>query len=1245
MSTAPGASCKHCGANLPSADSTCAKCAFGRLFVEDEASPEEDDGQHDTVTDDEDFDSGVFRLQLDLPGYQVGRYVARGGMGLVYQAEHLALNRTVALKVMASASIWSVKQRERFNVEAEAVAQLEHPNIVPVYDVGRWKGRPFIAMRWIDGETLDRWLPRRREELELDSTAGRRGVVQALPRQIIEALVTVSRAVHHAHQRGFLHRDLKPGNIMMDGNGTAYVMDFGLARRLDDSNSITVSGEVLGTPSFMSPEQARGDLRGLSIASDVFSLGAIVYWVLTGNAPFVGESTGEILKKIETEDPQMPSAIRRVHVDLETVCMKCLRKEPAARYASAENLAEDLERWLRGEPVFARRQSGVERLIGLCRRKPMVAGLAVLSLVLFVLFVVQLTVSNERFRIQAEDEASLRRTAEANEQLATSAKRAAQKSAELLADNVLRLRMEKAQDLLRVGRVDAGVASLAALVRDYPDVRAIQSRLIGALSQRNLRLPRWVFDLPENEIRGAVISPDGKRLAVARIRGVLELFDIETGRSLAVYDRAESFFSDLTVGPQGEWLIALSYGRIRGVPEDVPETKLFRARVLILDGEDLTEVMKPLETVGVGRVARMSPDRTRLAAQISGAKLWSIPDGKLLKERLDNRSSNYLKWSPDSTKFATLNRNQVGYLFDRDGQRLQKRAIGASGKPLDQTAMTGKGLRFRHVDRLGWAYTPNQAERVMTIGPGGTLEFWRSDNGSKFASTISRGDILCFDIHEKLIVTGERNGEITQRRMGLLNQTRLLAALGGPIVELDFSDDGGRLLASTGERTGGVAELIDPRGRRILGAGFRWHGMLVRNRELTRAATLLDSQKLGVFDLERIPPSQKERFLDEKLTVTDLIVSPTDDRFAAIAQSSSGRAAWLFNLPLDDKTQRIVSGRTVVFHPAGHHALVIKNRDVVRLENGTTTDLKGKQGEIRDFGRTPDELVRVRRLAHDRLQLMVGNQTLRDLHRGRGELWTAVDHVRNRLWTLDGDGAIEEIDLTTHETHRRHRVDLGGWIPIDAGLSIGGRWLHVSTAQAGLRVLSVDGNEAVTLYWASDEPIARHAFASGDKQLALVSTAGDTYLVNLVQGGKSTQIALLGSGFVDVAFTRGDSVVVTANDKNQIEFFDAATGLPVWEPVEVNTPINCVAATTDGSRVFVGTESGAWTIPMNWIKPAADAADWLPDLAEAATRMQFTERGRFYEMSWTETEAALQRAKGTAGGRLPDWANWMNPTP
>ena len=298
-------------------------------------------------------------------GYEVRRVLGRGGMGVVYEAQQVALGRAVALKLIRTGRFASDAELLRFRNEAEAVAQLDHPQIIPIYEVGQHQGHAFFSMKLIRGTSLDRRL----EEFATDWRAAARLVA------------LVAEAIHHAHQRGILHRDLKPANILLDECGVPHVTDFGLAKRLDVDLELTHSNALIGTPSYMAPEQATRARGALSTATDVYGLGTVLYALLTGRAPFAGTTLVETLDMVRSQSPEPPSRLNpRVPRDLEVICQKCLEKQPGRRYASARELADDLARWQNGEPIRARPVHPMVRAGMWCRRNKALAAVAALLL-------------------------------------------------------------------------------------------------------------------------------------------------------------------------------------------------------------------------------------------------------------------------------------------------------------------------------------------------------------------------------------------------------------------------------------------------------------------------------------------------------------------------------------------------------------------------------------------------------------------------------------------------------------------------------------------------------------------------------------------------------------------------------------------------------------------------------------------------------------------------------------------------
>jgi hypothetical protein len=516
--------------------------------------------------------------------YELLEEIARGGMGVVFKARQLSLGRVVALKMILSGQLASEADVRRFRTEAEAAGNLDHPNIVPIYEVGDHQGQHYFSMKLMEGGCL--------------AVSRTNGGVPAPARAAAKLLATVARAVHHAHQRGLLHRDLKPANILLDGKGEPHVTDFGLVKRVEGGSNLTGSGAIVGTPSYMAPEQAGGK-KGLTTAVDVYSLGAILYELLTGQPPFRAETPLDTLLQVLEREPARPRQLNQhVSRDLETICLKCLNKDPQRRYATAEALALELERWLAGEPIQARPTGRWERAVKWARRRPAASALvAVSGASAFCLFVLAgFLWHNAEVRAEAvQDLQEARREQKsAKEEAVAQEKRAADKRAEVdRLEEIAQREREGAREARETGRrilyaadmqlaraaweTDSVPGLVGLLERHVPgqgglsDLRGFEWNYLWRLGNQERFTLRARVLPPEGQDKSkrgpfgglyypvlVAISPDGKTLASASVTERIKLWDMATGKPGQTLAPVSGPVTALRFAPDGKGLLAVT---------------------------------------------------------------------------------------------------------------------------------------------------------------------------------------------------------------------------------------------------------------------------------------------------------------------------------------------------------------------------------------------------------------------------------------------------------------------------------------------------------------------------------------------------------------------------------------------------------------------------------------------------------------------------------------------------------------
>ncbi len=817
----PGCRCLQCGDVMPagSAQELCEACLLwlaSRDAAQAPASAASPDLRSLLTSPQCKDEVGLHQFN----DYELIEEVARGGMGVVISAYQISVGRIVALKFLTGKRMDSEEARRRFQLEVHTTALLDHPNIVPVYEAGEQDGCPFLCLKYIEGGTLG------------DALRGG-GFRQPYFTKIPTLLIKIARAVHYAHEQGICHRDLKPSNILLDRDGDPYVTDFGLAKLRDVDGSLTRSNAAMGTPRYMSPEQCRSDGAGVSAASDIFSLGAILYEIICGQPPFEGDTTLEVMRKVAEENPP-PLRLGGRERDLANICLKCLEKEPRRRYASALALAEDLERYARGEPVLARPVGKLEQATKWARRYPALAAMtAATALVMMIGTAVSLW--------QAHTAKSAMGT---------------------LAENLYAADMADAFRKFDEGRREA---ARELLRRHFPkpgraDLRGWEWRWLWSQTESR---EQWLFQDGSRPVRVVQAAPRGEAIVFGTLDGAFFWYDL-TSRDVRLIHQtvgAEHVAAAIDFSHDGKWLALTTvkyhwtekhterntfvYALDQGYPDkhplrvktatlakDMPsgrevalKAQIWRVTRFVTDPDGRTKLIVSGQIAGLPALRvwdfQAGDDALRDLCAVSNERVTISPDGRLIVA-VDAEAEG-----PDAILlYQTLSGNRTSFRVPWTG-KITETALSSDGKKLavrgeEQPTMSNTtyfgGIfsvsdgtliqtlvtlteRHEHFQFIGEALTTTDGREALQYWMAAADDSTRLLPGKRlpgFGSPPNTVDPL----GEDWMVTGNRNGALRMWSLattdGSTNEQRTVEGARTFPLPVKLSADAAVLAASTG---------------------------------------------------------------------------------------------------------------------------------------------------------------------------------------------------------------------------------------------------------------------------------------------------------------------------------------------------------------------------------------------------------------------------------------------------------------
>jgi WD40 repeat protein len=692
-----------------------------------------------------------------VPGYEILGELGRGAMGVVYKARQLALDRVVALKMILAGGHAGAQERQRFKAEAEAVARLQHPNIVAVHEVGEADGLPFFSLEFCDGGSVER---------QLQGTP-------MPPRAAAQLVETLARAMHYAHEHHIVHRDLKPANVLLTTEGAPKITDFGLAKKLDMAGQ-TASGAVMGTPSYMAPEQAGGKSKEIGPPADVYALGAILYECLAGRPPFRADTPLDTIRQVVSEEPVPPRQLNaKVPQDLETVCLKCLAKDPKKRYPAAAALAEDLRRFRAGEPILARPVGRAERGWRWCRRNPVVASLLSLVLVLLLLG----TSGGWFLAARAEGEAARARDGEAEATKQARVARVAERLARQRAYGSDMLLTQVAWEQHQVGRF----------------LQLLEEQRPGKAGDEDSRGFEWFYWKRQFQrghvtlqghtraVYSVAFSADGKHIASGSEDNTVKVWDAQTGKeAFTLKGRGGPVFC-VAFCPDGRRIASAGTGEVK-----VWDVHTRWEQLTLNHGRGL-----PVHSVA------FSPDGRRIAS--AGAdqtvKVWDAQTGQeTLTLQGHTHGVSSVAFSPDGKRIAS-----GGRVYDeKTGKEWGEVKVWDARTGQEQLTLKG------HIDGVSSVAFSPDGRRIASGGGDRTVQIWDAHTGQESLTLRGHtGEVtsVAFSPDGKRIVSGSWDKVVSVWDAHTGQESLTLRGHSNWVTSVAFSPDGKRIVSGSWDKT------------------------------------------------------------------------------------------------------------------------------------------------------------------------------------------------------------------------------------------------------------------------------------------------------------------------------------------------------------------------------------------------------------------------------------------------------------